>query len=160
MKRPEQALMNLLKEKKLTVSIAESMTCGLAASKLGSVSGTSQAFAGCIVCYSEKVKTNLLNIPRRLIDKYTAESAQVTAALAKQLKRKIDSDVQIAITGLAAEGGSETKQKPVGTVFIAVMLKGKVHLLRKKFNGSPLVVRKKACSQLFMFTLKMVKNHY
>src|SRR5688572_2063273 len=117
MKRPEQKLMNFLKDHGITIGVAESMTCGMVAAKLGSVSGTSEAFTGSIVCYDEKVKTGLLRIPVSLIKKHTAESSQVTDTLAKKLANLLRTQVSVAITGLAAPGASESKQKPVGTVF-------------------------------------------
>jgi len=158
MKRPEQKLLDVLKDYKLSIAFAESMTCGMAAMKLGNVSGTSAVLEGGIVCYDPKVKTGLLKIPQRMIEKYTAESQQVTDALAKNLSRIIKSEVSVAITGLAAPGGSESKQKPVGTVFISVFMNGKVYRERKKFNGSPLTIKEKACSQLFSFTVKILKK--
>ena len=158
MKRPEQKLLDVLKDNELTIAFAESMTCGMAAMKLGNVSGTSEVFEGGIVCYDAKVKTDLLGVPAKTIAHYTAESQQVTDALAKNLSRKIKADVTAAITGLAAPGGSESRQKPVGTVFISVFVKGKIYRERKKFNGSPQVIKEKACRSLFSFTHKVLKK--
>jgi nicotinamide-nucleotide amidase len=61
----------------------------------------------------------------------------------------ITADIYAAITGLASEGGSETKTKPVGTVFLSVSIGKKRYRFRKKFNGPPLEIRKKACAFLF-----------
>jgi nicotinamide-nucleotide amidase len=158
MKRPEQKLADFLKKKNLTIAFAESMTCGMAAMKIGNVSGTSDVFGGSIVCYDSKVKSGLLKISSRMIAKYSAESKQVTDALAKNLSRIIKADVSVAITGLAAPGGSENKQKPVGTIFISVFVNKKIFSARKKFNGSPLLIKKKACSLLFSFTLNLLKK--
>ena len=159
MKRPEQMLLNYLKENNIMIAFAESMTCGLAASRIGSVAGTSEAFAGSIICYSEAVKKNLLKVPKKLIDKYTAESQQVTNVLAKNLSKKISADVYAAVTGLSSPGASETKQKPVGTVFISVLYRRKISGLKKKYNGSPLQIRQKACDDLFKLCLKELKKH-
>ena len=158
MKRPEQLLVNLLKEKKLNISFAESMTCGLAAHKLGTVAGTSEVFEGSIICYSEDVKTRLIKVKKKLIKKFTAESKEVADALAKNLKKIIKSDIHAGIVGLASEGGSETKAKPVGTVFISVLFKKKLFRLRKKFNGSPLEIKEKACAELFRFVVRILKT--
>jgi nicotinamide-nucleotide amidase len=157
-RRTEQILVNLLKERKLRISFAESMTCGLAAHKLGTVSGTSEVLSGSIVCYSEEVKIKVLRVSKRLIDKHTAESQQVADALAKNLNKIIPSDINAAIVGLASEGGSETKSKPVGTVFYSVFFKKKQFGLRKKFNGSPREIKEKACGELFRFVLRVLKN--
>ena len=61
MKRPEQLLANLLKEKKLTIALAESMTCGMVAHKLAAISGTSDILMSSIVCYNKKVKIKYPN---------------------------------------------------------------------------------------------------
>lgn len=158
MKRPEQILINLLKEKKLTIAFAESITCGLATHKLGTVSGTSDVLMGSIICYNEKVKTALLGISNQMLKKYTAESQEVTNMLAKNLQKVIKADVYAAITGLAASGGSETKNKPVGTTFFAVRIKGKLYSRKKCFHGRPLDIKKKACNELYRFIVKELRN--
>lgn len=154
--RPAQLLVNMLKKYEMTIAFAESMSCGMAASAMGSISGTSEVFMGSIVCYDKQVKKKLLNIPASVIQKHTAESQQVTDALARHLKNKITADLHVAITGLAAPGGTETKSKPVGTVFISVLLKDKLYRQRKKFNGTPKQIRKKACNALFLYAFEVV----
>jgi len=163
MKRPEQLLVDFMKQHNLTVAFAESMTCGMASMKIGNVTGTSEIFAGSIVCYDEQVKIKLLQVSPRLLKKHTAESREATDALAANLGKLIPADFHCGITGLAAPGGSETVKKPIGTVFISVMYKDKLFRIRKKFNGSPLVIKQKACTQLFRFLLLTMKKqiqHY
>ena len=157
MKRAEQILANILTEKCLKVAFAESMTCGLASHKLGTVSGTSEILMGSVICYDEKVKTDLLKVSKQLIKKYSAESQQVTDKLAINLSRLIKADICAAVTGLAAPGGSESKSKPVGTVFFSVYFRNKIYKLRKLYNGSPLLIKKKACDDLFRFITSKIK---
>jgi len=151
MKRAEQILANTLKTNKLNLALAESMTCGLAAHRLGSVSRTSDILTGSIVCYDESVKINLLKISKRLIDKYSSESQEVTDRLARNLRKIIQADIYASITGLASPGGSETRSKPVGTVFFSVLYKKKQYRMKKYFKGSPLQVKEKTCRELFRF---------
>jgi nicotinamide-nucleotide amidase len=158
MKRPEQILANFLKENKLTIAFAESITCGLAANKLGTINGTSDILSGSIVCYSEEVKIKLLGVDKNLIEKDTAESQTVTDAMALNLSKLIPADIHAATTGLAAPGGSETKSKPVGTVFYSVRFKNKLYKMNKRFYGSPLQVKEKACSELFKFITRKIKS--
>ncbi len=75
---------------------------------------------GGVVSYQEKVKTDLLKVSPTLIKKYTAESQQVTDAMAMCLSKIISSNISVAITGLASQGGSETKTKPVGQFFFSI----------------------------------------
>jgi nicotinamide-nucleotide amidase len=156
MKKLVNTLVKTLMEKKLTVALAESITCGLAAHQLNIVKGTSQVLKGSIVCYNENVKTDLLKVSPTLIKKYTAESQQVTDELAKKLHNLIEADIYAAVTGLAAAGGSETKEKPVGTVFLSILYKKRMMREEKQFKGSPLEIKKQACKALYQMMLDAV----
>jgi nicotinamide-nucleotide amidase len=156
MKRVANTLVKTLQQKKLTLALAESVTCGLAAHQLSLVKGTSDVLQGSIVCYDEKVKRGLLQVSKALIEKHTTESQQVTDALAKNLEGLLEADIYAAITGLADEGGSETKEKPVGTVFLSIYYKRRFFRRRKLFRGSPLTISKKACKALYEFILETV----
>lgn len=151
-------LIKQLKEKKLTLALAESVTCGLAAHKLSTSPGTSEVFAGSVVCYSPVVKNCLMGIAQKKIDRFTCESKEITEALAKNLKKIMDADIHAAVTGLASAGGSETKEKPVGTVFFSVLYKNKMHHDRQVFKGTPLAVREKACKHLYDLVLLTVNK--
>ena len=146
------------RERNLTLALAESMTCGLAAHQLSKVAGTTDVLRGSIVCYMPEMKTELSNIPKTFLEKHTPESQAVTDELAKRLKKLITADVYAAITGLAAPGGSETKQKPVGTVFFSIEYQNKISRHKKVFNGPPRAVKNKACDELYRFLLKTIKK--
>jgi nicotinamide-nucleotide amidase len=157
MNHKANAFIKRLKEQNLTLALAESVTCGLAAHKLSTAPGTSDVLKGSIVCYHTDVKKDLMRIPQKLLDAYTSESKEVTEALAKNLKRLIKADIYAALTGLASPGGSETSNKPVGTVFFCINFKGKMHRYRKLFKGTPLEIRKKACMSLYEFIIKIIQ---
>jgi nicotinamide-nucleotide amidase len=158
MKSLVQKLIKLLIEKKLTVSFAESITCGLASHQLNITEGTSKIFMGSIVCYNSKVKTDLLKVKPSLIKKFTAESQEVTDAITKNLSQLIEADLYAGITGLDADGGSESPEKPVGTVFFSIYFKGKLIRKRSKFDGSPLDIKKQACEELYHMILDEVQK--
>lgn len=146
-----QELIHTLGEKKLTLSLAESMTAGLATYHLSSVKGTCNVLQGSIICYDPNVKEDILELDQELIKVHSAESQEVTDELARQLSKKIKADVHAAITGLANEGGSEGPDKPVGTVFFSVLWKDKLNQQRNHFVGSPSEIKEKACSALYQF---------
>lgn len=158
MHRASNLLIKTLLEKKITLALAESMTCGLAAHQLSTCKGTADVLKGSIVCYNEEVKKQLLKVPQTVIDKYTCESAEVTAVLSQHLKALIKADIHAAITGLASAGGSETKAKPVGTVFFCFSFRNKVYQEKKVFRGTPLEIRKKACYELYKFILSKIAS--
>ena len=156
MKRITNRLIKFLLEEKLTIAFAESMSCGLVTHQLNTVKGTSEVLEGSVICYSEDVKIKLLKVPESLIERYSAESQEVTDALAKNLKKIINADLHAAITGLAAPGGSECKTKPVGTVFYSLLYKNKLYSERKTFRGSPLEIKKKACENFYKFIYREI----
>ena len=77
-----------------------------------------------------------LKIPGSLIKKFTAESQEVTDALAKKLQSLMKADVYAAITGLASDGESERPGKPVGSVFMSVLFKKSVFSRQKVLKAA------------------------
>jgi len=121
----------------LTIAFAESVSTGRLVYDFTSVPECGQIVKGSIVCYDRSVKENLMGIPAEVIDKYSAESAEVTQLLAEAVKKLIPADVIVAVTGLASPGGSEDSEKPVGTVFIHGFFKDKPWNTKVLFEGSP-----------------------
>jgi nicotinamide-nucleotide amidase len=115
----EVVLGKLLIEKNLTISTAESCTGGYIAHRITSVSGSSRYFKGSIVAYSNEIKNSILSVPFNTIEKYGAVSSEVVSLMAEKARQLLNSDVSIAVSGIAGpEGG--TPEKPVGTVWIAI----------------------------------------
>jgi len=112
---------DLLVKHKLSVAFAESATAGRLASEFSLLPDAGKFLKGGIVCYDACLKQDILKVPEDLIEKYTPESAEVTLALARGLHHIINADLYIAVTGLTAPGGSEGPDKPVGTIFVAVV---------------------------------------
>jgi nicotinamide-nucleotide amidase len=126
----------LIADRELTIAFAESATAGWLCSEFALAPESGKILMGGIVCYDASLKETLLNVSKELIKKYTPESMEVTEELAKRLGVLIGSDIQLAITGLTTPGGSETQEKPVGTMFIAASINGRIVKARKVFNGS------------------------
>ena len=137
-------LIQLCVEKGLSISIAESCTGGLIASKLISIPGASKVIDCGLVTYSNKAKQIYLDVPEYELQKYGAVSKQVAELMINGLKNKNNSDIFISTTGIAGpEGGS--KKKPVGTVFHSFNIKKKATLTIKNFyEGSRYKIRLKA----------------
>ena len=110
-------VLDLLRRRGLTVATAESCTGGLVAARLTDAPGSSDAFLGSIVAYSNGVKTEQLGVPADLIDAHGAVSAEVAAAMAHGVRERLEADVGVAVTGVAGPGGG-TESKPVGLVFL------------------------------------------
>jgi nicotinamide-nucleotide amidase len=126
-----------LKEHGLTIAFAESVTAGKLISEFALIPNCGSVLNGSIVCYDVSVKKSLLGVTDKMIEQYTPESAEVTDQLAIGLRKLIPSDVIVAVTGLAAPGGSETEEKPVGTMFVHGFFKDEPWKLRLLFDDEP-----------------------
>lgn len=159
----ENELTNLimnLKDNGLTVAFAESCTGGLLASEFVKAKGSSDVLQGSIVVYQPEAKMDLLGVKKKTLDLYTAESQQVTNEMVMGLKKKMDASIYIATTGLAGEGGSETKEKPVGTVFVSILYDGKAEEFREVFEGDSESIRKKTVDFIFEKLQGILDEHY
>ncbi len=129
MKKLSQKILNLLKNKKLKISFAESCTGGLLSSLITSVSGSSKVFTLGLVTYSNQSKINILKVPKKIITKHGAVSYETCLSMVKNLNKISKSNISVSITGIAGPKGG-TKQKPVGLVFIGIK-KGNKTLVKK-----------------------------
>ena len=124
-----KSLIELLKKKRLRISVAESCTGGLLSSKITSISGASKVFNLGLITYSNKAKIKILKINKKIIKKYGAVSYECCLAMVNNLAKISKSNINVSITGIAGpKGGS--KQKPVGLVFIGVK-KGQKTLINR-----------------------------
>jgi nicotinamide-nucleotide amidase len=128
---------HLLKEKQLTVAFAESATAGRLSAELALIPDCGRILKGGIVCYDACIKQDILGVPESLVEKYTPESAEVTEEMARRLHHFIQADIYVAVTGLTTPGGSEGPGKPVGTMFLHVLIGNKSIPVREVFKGSP-----------------------
>ncbi len=108
-----------LRERGMTLAVAESCTGGRLAAAFTEAAGASEFFAGGVVAYSNEVKIAVLGVGRETIECNGAVSCQVAEEMACGARRATGADLAIAITGIAGPGGG-TPDKPVGTVWIAV----------------------------------------
>ena len=129
--RIEEVVGQLLKEKGSSLSLAESCTGGNIAHLITGVSGSSNYFKGSVVAYSNDIKQQVLNVDPKSIQQNGAVSKQVVEQMATGVRNSFKSDYAIATSGVAGPTGG-TKQKPVGTVWIAVAYNEGV--VSKKFN--------------------------
>jgi nicotinamide-nucleotide amidase len=125
----------LLRERGLTLAVAESCTGGLLAARLTSVPGASAFLERGYVTYSNRSKVELLGVDPALIASAGAVSAETAAAMAAGARRAARADVGVAITGIAGPDGG-TADKPVGLVFIATEGPAGDRVRRIHFPGS------------------------
>jgi nicotinamide-nucleotide amidase len=116
----------LLLEKKLTITTAESCTGGLIASQITEIAGSSQIFEAGFVTYSNEMKTEMIGVLKTTLDKFGAVSKDTVIAMAKGALAKSHADIAIAVSGIAGPTGG-TLEKPTGTVWIAWGDSTKIH---------------------------------
>ena len=128
---------NLLHKKliktKTTISIAESCTGGLLSSKLTKLSGSSKYFKMGLITYSNNAKINILNVNKKIIDRYGAVSQECCKSMVENLSKLSKSKINISITGVAGPKGG-TKVKPVGLVFIGIKKGNKILIIKNLFG--------------------------
>ncbi len=128
-------LINLLRERKETLSVAESCTGGLLGAELTSISGASDVFLGGVIAYNNSIKENFLGVPKKLIENHGAVSQQVVESMAKASLKNFGSTWSIAISGLAGPNGA-TEDKPIGLVHIAIAGPFGIQTKQQLFNAS------------------------
>jgi len=114
----EVVLGRTLKEKKLTLSIAESCTGGYLSHLITSVPGSSDYFLGSMIPYAYEIKMRQLGVKPETLEKYGAVSEPTIIEMANIVRAKFNTDIGVATSGIAGPGGA-TPDKPVGTVWIA-----------------------------------------
>jgi nicotinamide-nucleotide amidase len=112
-----------LAERGLRIAVAESCTGGLVTSRITDVAGSSRYLEQAIVVYANAAKTTLLGVPEELLAQHGAVSEPVARAMAKGMRERAAADVGVGVTGIAGPGGG-SDEKPIGTVVVAVALRG------------------------------------
>jgi PncC family amidohydrolase len=110
----------LLRLQGLALSVAESCTGGLLGHRLTNVPGSSDYFTGGVVVYSYAAKERLLNLEHETLVEHGAVSEQIALDMARGVRRLLQTDLALAITGIAGPGGA-MPGKPVGLVYIALV---------------------------------------
>jgi nicotinamide-nucleotide amidase len=129
----EVVLGNTLREKKLTLAVAESCTGGYLSHLITSVPGSSDYFLGSMIPYAYEIKMRQLGVKPETLEQYGAVSEPTIIEMANLVRAKFNTDIGVATSGIAGPGGA-TDDKPVGTVWIAYS--DKHHTVTKKLQLS------------------------
>jgi nicotinamide-nucleotide amidase len=154
--RPLEAVVgDLLREHAFTIAVAESCTGGLLASRLTDVPGSSSYVDRGVVCYSNRAKTDLADVPVSIIAEHGAVSEPVAKAMADGIRRRAGANVGVGITGIAGPGGG-TPEKPVGTVAIALVVEDEIRIRTFQFVGGREMVKFQAAQSALNLTRLML----
>lgn len=155
----EETVVKLLEKNDLTVTTAESCTGGLFAARLVNVAGVSEVFREGFITYSNKAKRKLLGVQKSTLKKYGAVSEKTVKEMAKGAVFATDSDVCIAISGVAGPDGG-TEEKPVGLVYIACYIKDKVTVREFYFKGERSKVREQSVVKALTLLRECIMDEY
>ncbi|MCB0650661.1 MAG: competence/damage-inducible protein A [Saprospiraceae bacterium] len=115
----QEVVLECCRAKGLKLSTAESCTGGYVSHLLTTIPGSSDAFEGGVVSYSNALKMNLLNVNPETLEQHGAVSEETVIEMAKGARESLGTDIAVSISGIAGPGGG-TPEKPVGTVWICV----------------------------------------
>lgn len=153
-----ETVLRLLRERKATVSIAESCTAGAVGFLLTETPGSSEVFERGFLTYSDSAKGDLLGVPRDVLNRHGAVSEETARAMARGCRAAADSRYALAVTGIAGPDGG-TPDKPIGLVYIAAVGPKGEECARFQFRGDRNSIRwKSAFSALNLLRLLILKD--
>ena len=138
-----EKLVQTLAERKMTCATAESCTGGGVGYAITGVSGSSAVFWGGVISYDNSVKRNLLGVPEDVFLTQGAVSSECAAAMAEGVRRLLDTDLAVSLTGIAGPGGGSA-EKPVGLVWFGIASAKGVTTEKVVFPGGRETVRRAA----------------
>ena len=140
-----------LSKNKLKISFAESCTGGMLSSAITSVSGSSKVFNLGLIIYSNRAKTEILKVPKKIISKYGAVSKECCLSMVKNLSRISKANISVSVTGIAGPNGG-TKLKPVGLIYIGIKIGKKIRVEKNLFKNKKRILIQRSA------TLKVLKD--
>jgi nicotinamide-nucleotide amidase len=141
-------------ERGLTVATGESLTAGMVAAVLADIPGASGMLQGGVVSYQNSVKTDVLGVPRELLDAVGAVDGQVAAAMAAGARRICGADIGLSTTGVA--GPEPHGGKDVGAVYIGIATADGSTAYPYSFEGNRPEIRALACAAALERLLEVV----
>ncbi len=139
----EEAVVEMLRERGLTLTCAESCTGGMLSAAIVGVPGVSEVYQAGVVTYANEAKQKLIGVPGDIIATYDAVSAETAEAMVRGVCQLTGADAGLSITGIAGPDGG-TEEKPVGLVYIGCKVRENVVIKRYQFSGNRMKIRTSA----------------
>ena len=134
-------LVKKLIQKKLKISFVESCTGGMLSSA---------------ITYSNKIKINILKVPKKIINKFGAVSYECCLSMVKNLSKISKTNISVSITGIAGPAGG-TKLKPIGLVYVGIKKGNKIIVLKNLFKNKSRILIQKAVTKKVLKSLLVLK---
>lgn len=155
----EQAILNMMKSKGLTLSTAESCTGGYIAHLITQHPGCSSVFWGGAVAYAYELKESILGVKEVTLSKFGAVSEETVTEMAEGAIKHFKTDYAIAVSGIAGPDGG-TEDKPVGTVWIAISSKNKTVAKVFNFSNKRLQNIERSAASALMMLLNLLREDF
>ena len=140
-------VIEIFREKGLSLAFAESCTGGMIAETITNVAGASDIFYGSAVTYVNGAKEHILGVARETLEKHGAVSSECAEEMACGARRVYGADVAMSVTGIAGPGGG-SEGKPVGTVWFGIATKDGAETFRRRFDGDRAAVRRQTVEEV------------
>lgn len=148
----------LLRERHLTLSVAESCTGGKLGDRTTDVPGSSEYFMGGVISYSNEAKISLLGVDGATLADKGAVSREVALQMADGVRRMLRTDIGIGVTGIAGPTGG-TRTKPIGLVYIAVSSETDSTCTKNRFRGSRTSIKMQSTQKAVRMLEDFVLRH-
>lgn len=153
----EEELVNLLIEKKMKISTAESCTGGLVAAELIRTAGASAVYSEGFITYADEAKMKYLGVKKSTLKEYGAVSRQTVYEMAQGCAEQTGADVTVVTSGVAGPTGG-TEETPVGLVWFACFYKNEIMVKQKLFSGDRTEIRTAAADYAIKLVLNVIKS--
>jgi len=154
----EVALGRLLRQRNLNIATAESCTGGLISNRITNVPGSSEYYLGGVVSYAYEAKVALLGVRWETLQQFGAVSRETVLEMAQGVRRALDTDIGLAVSGIAGPGGG-LPHKPVGTTWIGLSASGFENAWLYLFEGDRLSVKSQAGEQALRLVVEHLEGH-
>lgn len=138
-------IINLLKEKNITLGSVESLTGGLFASMVTSFSGVSSFYKGSIISYATKIKEDVVGVDKSLINKFGVVSKEIAQEMCLKGAKRLNVDMCISFTGNA--GPNVMENKPVGLVYVGLCYLGQIEVVELHLSGDRNQIREQVIQE-------------
>ena len=140
-------VIEIFREKGLSLALAESCTGGMIAETITNVAGASDIFYGSAVTYVNSAKEHILGVAHETLEKHGAVSSECAEEMACGARSVYGADVAMSVTGIAGPGGG-SEAKPVGTVWFGLATKDGTETFRRRFDGDRAAVRRQTVEEV------------
>ena len=146
-----------LTKRNLKISSSESCTGGMFAKMITDVAGSSAVLDEAYITYANKAKEKILGVRHETLERYGAVSSHTASEMVSGLKRVSGADICVCFTGIAGPGGG-TPEKPVGLVYVGLIINDEKEILKLNLEGVRDSVRCSACNTVIEHILKKLKK--